>query len=65
MVDWFKHSKKRSTSWKNGKNSVTKLSRTELNIPEGLHDVEVRLVASETKACLIRIKKILSDEEEE
>jgi len=63
-VDWFKHFKNESISWKNENNRITKRSRVELNILEGPHEVGIRLIAAESDACLIRLKKILSDDEE-
>ncbi len=63
-VNWFKHFKNESISWKNENNRITKLGRIELNILEGSHEVGIRLIAAESDACLIRLKKILSDDEE-
>ncbi len=62
LVDWFKESGVPSKTWSHDDRVVCKRRRVKLDIPEGEHRVEVRLVASLSGECLVKMSRKESEE---
>ena len=54
-IDWFKQNAAVSNSWKHPQWVVSKKHRITLDVPEGHSIIRIRLVASDSGRCLIRV----------
>ena len=54
-IDWFKFDGTPSGTWSHDDWTVCKRKRIHAGIPDDEHLIEVRLVAAESDACLLRI----------
>lgn len=64
-VGWFKETGKPSRQWRHADFGIAKRQRINLDVPEGLHTLRVRLVASDTGVCLLRVRQKVFDDPEE
>lgn len=56
-LDWFKHHTEGSGTWDHPTWNVGRRERTEIELPEGTHSLETRLVASDSGVVLLRIRQ--------
>ena len=64
-VGWFKEMGKPSRQWRHADFAIAKRQRINLDVPDGLHTLRVRLVASDTGVCLFRVRQKVFDDLEE
>ena len=64
-LDWFKQVEERSRTWQHPEWIIAKRGCIQLDIPHGSHALEVRLVASDTGRCLIRIGQTSAENDHE
>lgn len=60
-LDWFKQAEPRSGTWQHPEWVVAKRGRIQLDVPRGPHVLDVRLVASDTGRCLVRVQQTSKD----
>ena len=51
--------------WRHADFAIAKRQRINLDVPDGLHTLRVRLVASDTGVCLVRVRQKVFDDSEE
>lgn len=64
LLDWFKQTKQPSSTWQLAGSPVGQRERLNVQLPEGLHTVKVRLAAAQSGRCLLRIKQLATDQED-
>lgn len=64
-VGWFKETGKPSNTWHHATWTVAKRDRIKIEVPAGPHSLELRLVASDSGQCLVRVRQRVVDEGDE
>jgi len=64
-LGWFDQSERPSTTWKHASLPVGRRDRIEVDVPEGSHTLGVSLVASDSGRCLVRIRQVATEDEED
>ncbi len=64
-LDWFKETGKPSSTWSHPEWRLAKRQRITLEVPPGTHTLRVRLVASDSGRCLLRVRQEVAEEAEE
>ncbi len=63
-LGWFNQSEEPSTRWKHDNQSVGRRDAIKVDVPDGSHNLSVRLVASDSGRCLVRLRRVSSEEED-
>jgi hypothetical protein len=63
-LGWFKHSEPVSQSWKHSGSAIGGLASVDLDLGEGTHTLEVRLVAADSGRSLVRLRQQVAEDEE-
>ncbi len=64
-LGWFKEIGKPSRTWSHAQWALAKRERITLDVPPGQHRLGIRLVASDSGSCLIRVRQEVAEEAEE
>ena len=62
---WKDHLTHPSRSWRHANETLAKLHKSTINLPEGSHEITLRVVGTDTPRSLIRVFEELSERRED
>ena len=63
-LDWYKHTKPASQSWAHSGSPIGSLASVDLDLTDGAHQLEIRLVAADSGRSLVRVRQQVSEDED-